>query len=405
MNPGPAKPKLLYVTKQLPFGLTEAFILPEIASHLRAGWDVWLAPLQGGDLQHVQARPLLDRTLAAGLASPKVLANLLWTLLFRPRWVWRSVTVALQSRSWMLRLKNLAVAPKALWLARRLEREGFDHVHVHWLAVPATYGGLAADLALKPWSVTAHRYDIAQSNLVPWKLRKAKFVRAIDRKGAAEIEALSDGGPAPIVLHMGVELGASLAPVAQGVLEPFRVVMAARFVEKKGHRDLIEAISLAKAAGQRVECDLFGEGPLENGLRLLAEETGVADQIRFRGPSSHDELMAALVGGLYHAAVLPSVTARDGDKEGIPVFLMEAMAAGLPAVTTPNGGIVELAGDGAACLVPEKSPAALSAALLSLARDQKERKRLAVAGREQVVREFEIERCMTRLRQLISATG
>ena len=113
-------------------------------------------------------------------------------------------------------------------------------------------------------------------------------------------------------------------------------------------------------------------------------------------------MLEALHDGRFDGAVLPSVTTVDGDKEGIPVFLIEAMAAGLPVITTPNGGIDELAGGGAGLVVPEADAPALAAAMIRLARDGAERTRLADAGRARVLEAFEIGSNMRQLRALIS---
>jgi colanic acid/amylovoran biosynthesis glycosyltransferase len=395
-------PKVLYVTKLLPCGVSEAFILPEIASHLDAGWDVWLAPVQRGRIQHSYGAALTGRTLSVALLSPEVLGAAALEILSRPAGFIRALRTVVRSRSPGILAKNLAVVPKALWLARQLRREGFSHVHVHWAAVPATFGGLAAEIAGLDWSITAHRYDIAQDNLLDWKLDSASFVRAIDQAGASEICEAAPHRRAPLVLHMGVAIGDRIAPKVPGVLDPLCVVTGARFVEKKGHRYLIEAIRLAGLQGRRIEADFLGDGPLESILRAMVERAGISDQVRFAGPASHDALLDALSSGAYHLAVLPSVTAADGDKEGIPVFIMEAMAAGLPVVTTPNGGIVELAQGGAAMMVPERSAEALADALVGLSNDEAARMRLAVAGRERVLNEFEIEACMMKLRSLIA---
>ena len=179
--------RLLYVTKQLPYGETEAFILPEVASHRAAGWQVWLAPTQLGALVHEEAAALEPATLRAPLLSPAVLAGFAAEALRNPLKVLNWGLVA--AGSGRLALRNLAVWPKGVWLGRQARRLGIDHIHVHWASVPATMGMIAADVAGLGFSVTAHRYDIAQGNLLPEKARRARFIRAIDQAGAREIQA------------------------------------------------------------------------------------------------------------------------------------------------------------------------------------------------------------------------
>ena len=129
---------------------------------------------------------------------------------------------------------------------------------------------------------------------------------------------------------------------------------------------------------------------------------GLSDQVSFKGVLSHEALLDRLASGAYDIAVLPSLTAQNQDKEGVPVFLMEAMAAGLPVVSTPNGGIGELAEGDACRLVPEGDAAALARAIAELAADPGERERLALAGERRVRESFEIEACMKRLRARIA---
>jgi colanic acid/amylovoran biosynthesis glycosyltransferase len=396
--------RLLYVTKQLPYGETEAFILPEVASHRAAGWQVWLAPTQLGPMVHEEAAALQPATLRAPLLSARVLAGFAAEALRRPLKVLRWGLVA--AGSGRLAPRNLAVWPKGVWLGREVRRRRIDHIHVHWASVPATMGMIAADIAGVAFSVTAHRYDIAQGNLLPQKARRARFIRAIDKAGASEIQAqIGADAPPPRLLHMGVRLGERIAPRRDGNLQPVRLVMAARFVEKKGHMVFLDALNALRAAGVDARADLFGAGPLEVGVRERAGAMGLIEHVRFQGVLSHGALLDRLVSGRYDIAVLPSLTARDQDKEGAPVFLMEAMAAGLPVVTTPNGGIVELAEGGACRLAPEGDATALAEAIAGLAADPAERARLAEAGRRRVLEEFEIEACMTRLRAYIAESA
>ncbi len=398
--------KIAYVTKQLPFGFSEAFILPEIVEHRAApGWEVWLAPLSRGAMVHDAA--LLEQTIAARVCSPAILLATLAELFEHPR---RTAGLGLrmfQARTPGLALRNLAVFPKGCWLGRRLRREGFQHVHIHFAAVPATMGVVAAKVAGLPYSLTAHRYDIAQNNLLGWKADSACFLRTIDAAGADEIRAHlgtrhGDHPTQPLILYMGVPVPAHAAPRREGVLAPLRLAIAARLVGKKGHCHLLDALAIARQHGQAVTLAVFGDGPLEPALRHQAQQLGIDDALVWHGATAHRTMLAALQAGQFDAAVLPSVTTRDGDKEGIPVFLIEAMAAGLPVITTANGGIGELAGDGAGLIVPEGDAPALSAAMIRLAQDSAERARLAQAGRNRVRAAFEIGSNMRRLRELMN---
>jgi glycosyltransferase involved in cell wall biosynthesis len=190
-----------------------------------------------------------------------------------------------------------------------------------------------------------------------------------------------------------------------GPLTRLNAIIGARFVEKKGHATLFDAIAAARGRGVEVATDVFGDGPLEQALREQVRKLGIDDLVLFRGIVSHDELLARLHSGDYDVGVLPSVVARDGDKEGIPVFLMESMGAGLPVISTPNGGILELIDETTGILVPEHDARALANAFVRLAQDGEFRHRLAEQGRRKVLAEFSIESCAEQLRARFAVAG
>jgi glycosyltransferase involved in cell wall biosynthesis len=393
--------KLAYVTKQLPFGATEAFILPEVAEHRAHGWDVWFVPLAKGPLLHDPAS--LPYTLAAPVLSAAIVWSAAIECLAHPLRTLGLARRLLNAPSAALALRNLAVLPKGLWLGRRLRAQHFEHIHAHFAAAPATMGLIAAHVSGLPFSITAHRYDIAQNNLLVWKAQSARFIRAIDEPGADELRAkIGPDGAQPIVLHMGVSVPGEVTPVRPGAARPLRLAIAARLTGKKGHCYLFEALAIARRKGVETTLDVFGDGPLATELKEQADRLGIADMIAWRGATAHGPLLDALTSGRFDAGVLPSVTTKAGDKEGIPVFLIEAMAAGLPVITTPNGGIVELAGDGHGVMVPERDAQALATAIVRLAGDGEERARLAQSGRAHVLAEFEVRACMQKLRALIA---
>ena len=167
-------------------------------------------------------------------------------------------------------------------------------------------------------------------------------------------------------------------------------MMPANFVEKKGHRYLIEALGLLPGPPAAVTCDLAGSGELEDEIRGLVAAAGVGNRVNFLGMVPHHELLAGLRDGRWQAVVLPSVETAQGEKEGIPVALMEALAAGVPAVSTTTGAIAELLEEGAGVLVPPRDPRALAAALQELAEHPALRAQLARAGRRRIEEAYEI---------------
>src|SRR5699024_2729183 len=148
------------------------------------------------------------------------------------------------------------------------------------------------------------------------------------------------------VHHLGVDLEALPMARRDWTSPPMRFVSVCRLIEKKGIEFALRA--LARMQQDRPErawsYTIIGDGELRGALEALATELGIADIVRFCGAQPHDVVRRCLAES--HVFVLPSVTARNGDVEGIPISLMEAMAAGLVPVSTFHSGIPELIEDG-----------------------------------------------------------
>jgi colanic acid/amylovoran biosynthesis glycosyltransferase len=383
--------RITYVTAKLPFGGGEPFIVPEILELLERGCDVTVVPVRtGGAVADGDARALAPRTAAVSLASPRVVWAAVREAVRSPRRTGRALLL-LRGRSVRILAKNLAVFPKALWLARRLRETRTDHLHAHWAGTSATLAMLAALVADVPWSMTAHRWDIPEDNLLRTKKRRACFVRAISEHGAEEIRRIvGEADWSPWLRYMGVRLPSTAddRPAASG---PLRVLTAARFVETKGHVHLVEATRLLVARGVDVRVDLAGDGPVEPQLRKRVAELGLTGSVEFLGRVPHDELLEELGRGRWDVVALAS------DVEGIPVSLLEAMAYGLPVVGTRVGGIPELLTDEVGLLVPPGDPPALADALEQLARDPAARASLGARGRARVEEAFSVEQVAAEL--------
>ena len=123
-----------------------------------------------------------------------------------------------------------------------------------------------------------------------------------------------------------------------------RLLFVGRLTEKKGVAYLLEALANLLATGRDAELTIVGSGRLEPDLRALCQTLGLAHRVQFAGPLPHIEVIQVMERA--HVVVAPSVTAADGDQEGIPNVLKEAMALGLPVVATRHSGIPELVEDG-----------------------------------------------------------
>jgi colanic acid/amylovoran biosynthesis glycosyltransferase len=218
---------------------------------------------------------------------------------------------------------------------------------------------------------------------------------------------LIDLGCAPekiAVHHMGIAL--SEFPMPRRIRgrdgDGVQLLSVARLVEKKGIEYAIRAVAaLHHATDRRIEYRILGDGPLRGELELLARELGVVDCVKLVGEVDQATVRAAM--GRADIFVAPSVVAEDGDMEGVPVSIMEAMARGLPVVSTMHSGIPELVRDKhSGFLVPERDSFALSHALARLVQDPRLREKMGDAGRGIVERGYDLDELNGRLVELLA---
>lgn len=191
------------------------------------------------------------------------------------------------------------------------------------------------------------------------------------------------------VHHMGVTLPAQVAPLSLDA-HRLRLISVCRLVEKKGLRYAIDAIAAVKEARPdiTVQYDIIGDGPQFSSLQAQAANAGLSEQIHFQGAMPHDAVKRKLAEA--SVFVLPSVTAGNGDVEGIPVALMEAMATGRIAVSTRHSGIPELIEDGVSgLLTDEHDSTSLANKLVWIAGHPDQAATIARAGRAAVAQGFD----------------
>jgi len=389
------------VTSGFPHSEKEAFLLPEIRIFAKTGVAMCVYPTNPRLLKPPVACP--GETVRMPLASLAVLGHALLECATNPRGVASALLAVATRGSWRVRFKNAAVFPKALAVARDMRRRGVQHVHAYWASTPATVAYIASLLNGVPWSFSAHRWDIYEDNLLADKAESARFVRAISSRGRAAIMERTLGAAHKVrLLHLGV---ANAGQTNRGSAPATcTLICAANLVPVKGHRFLIEALRLARARGVVVRCTLAGDGPERAALERAIRAVGLADTVTFAGVVAHDRLLASLAAGAFDAAVIASI--EEGDlHEGIPAFLMEAMAAGVPCIATRTGSIEELVDRDVGLLVEQKNPQALSAAIEMIARDRELRCRLGAAARQRIAQRFLAEQTALELLAWIQSDG
>ena len=309
------------------------------------------------------------------------------------------------------RLKGLGQALAAVGVAGRLRRLGVGHVHCHFAHAPATVGMYAARQLGVPFSFTGHANDLFERRaLLRRKLGRAAFTACISRWHQNFYESvLGRSLPAdrlPLI-RCGVEarLEQAVGHIV-GIDDPaptFRVVTVCRLVEKKGVDTLLRGLSQLPA-DVPWRLTVAGDGPLRGELEDLAAELGVSDRVRWLGAVANDK-----VGDLLADADLFALSCRTdsrGDRDGIPVALMEAMAAGVAVLAGDLPAVRELVADGeTGRLVDGADPASVASAAEELARNAAARRRLAEAGRRWVGREFSLPATLDRLERAVRAAA
>ncbi len=292
-------------------------------------------------------------------------------------------------------LRGLALADAARAL-------GVTHVHAHFAAGANVAAMAVAGQLGVPFSFTSHAVDLfVRPAWLCETLRAAAFHTTISHYNRRFVatrcgEALAEK---TFVVRGGVDVPAFR--VWQRVAhDPPCVLSVGRLIPKKGFGDLVAALALVHRQGLAFRAVIVGDGPLAAALHADIERLGLARHITLRGPVD-----LATMRTLYEDAdvfALPCVVAADGDRDGIPASLMEAMAAGLPVVSTPVSGIPELISPEAGLLPPPHDPAALAEALVALLRDPPRRLAMGEAGRRIVAESFDVAGTAAELAALIS---
>ena len=287
----------------------------------------------------------------------------------------------------------------AVHVAAMVARSGpIDRVHAHFVDRAALVALVVGRLLDIPYSATAHANDIyVDPVLLPEKVLGASFVATCTGANARHLEDLIPGSGQVRILHHGLDVASY--GVSERVESDRPVLLAVgQLKEKKGLIHLVEACRLLREAGHAFRCEVVGEGPQRSALQEAIAQAGLEDVVLLRGALSHDDVRAAY--GVADLFVLPCVVAPDGDRDGIPNVILEAMASGLPVVSTDHSGIPEAVDHGeTGILVPPGDAVALAEALGTLLADPGLRRRYGEAGRTRVADRFDLERNVQRLVQ------
>ena len=403
---------LVIVVKGYP-RISETFIAQEIAALERRGLPLTIVSLRRpyDPITHPVHReiraPILYLPEYLLDAPVRVLAGHLRALRRWPRRYLASLALWLRDLAREPTPSRVRRFGQAGVLAAELP-SGARHLHAHFLHTPASVGRYAAVMTGRSYSLSGHAKDVWTRPA--WELREklegAVFCVTCTGANQDHLTRLAPRAHVHLVYH-GVDQQFFAPPSVFGSFRdgsdpaaPVRLLSVGRFHPKKGFDVLLGAFARLRA---HVRLTVVGYGQEERRLRALARSLGVEDRVRWAGPLDHPGVRA-----LYRASdlfVLSPRVARDGDRDGLPNVVLEALSQGLPVVATRVSALPELVEDGVSGrLVPPEDPAALAGALTELIHDPAARQRLGAAGIRRVAEGWDLESGVTQLLALLGPT-
>ncbi len=401
--PPPPTQKICYLLKRFP-RLSETFILNEVLALERLGTPltiISLLPAEGGP-EHTAVSDVRATVHYLSAAWPELLADAARSLpaviAAAPARFLKTLGMALwfgfRSGRPLIALKKFL---RAILVAAKCRQENVRHLHAHFANAPAGVAELVSVICGLPYSFTTHAKDLylTRQSVIQRRAASAKFVLTCTKYNLDYIRSfVAEPEQAKVrLIYHGIDLSAfarlnvdSKGHPAEADSEPI-ILSVGRLIPKKGMKSLISACALLRDRCIAFRCLIVGKGPLKGELLLQIERLGLSGKVALLGPMIHDEVLK-LYGRATAFALVPEIAAN-GDRDGIPNVLVEAMAAGLPVVSSSISGIPELIEHGrTGLLVQPNDVAAVATALQRLLQDSDMRGRVAAAARSQVQGRF-----------------
>ena len=399
--------RLGYILKMFP-RLSETFILNEILELEKQGVEFQIFSLRrpADAVFHEHAKLVRSRIsyLPKGvLHEPfRVFLSQLHVGGRYGRYWWRALRNALRRVRAEREIDALTVFCQACCVIREMPELG--HVHAHYANLPAKLALLINRITGISYSITTHAKDIFQGNpfsspKMHERFCRARFVVANSRFSAEHIRRGLNGNGEIHSVYNGLDLGNF--PMRQNEPGEPVILSVGRLVAKKGFSDLVTACQLLKQRGVKFTCELVGTGLLSSQLEEQINGGGLGDRVKLIGPLPQHLLRERLERAMVFT--LACIQAADGDRDILPNVIKEAMAVGVPVVTTSLDGIEELIEDGSSgLLTPPGDPVALAEKIEALLANAPLRLRLALQGRKVIEERFDRRTNFARLKTLLN---
>lgn len=341
--------KIAYLSPALP-ALSETFVYEEIHALERRGISVVPISVRKPSQPIPDQAELACRSLA--LYEPSPLLTLFQSVIYFPQFGLKTLTALrslfsdmaevgiFQSMAWKLAFQFIASAK----LAHILLRNNCTHLHVHFAHTPTQIAMYSAMLTGIPFTFTAHANDIfAAGLLLPVKAGRASHVITISEFNSRHLQSLGIPPENISVVRCGVSfVNLPLNPPNNSGISSrgIHIGSLGRLVEKKGFDVLINSVAALRCEGHNIILHLAGDGPLQGELNTRALSLGISEFVIFEGPLPHNTVSSWMQR--MDMFVLACKSDHNGDMDGIPVVLMEAMTQYIPVVSTRLSGIPEL---------------------------------------------------------------
>ena len=402
------RPRLVYVLGEFP-SISETFILREMTALEEMGYH--LLPLSmerppEGPV-HADALPFVERAIDRPPPFSRLaFGGLLRTLLQRPLGLMSALLFtcrhALGHPRYARELVSAFMA--AVFFASRLSARDSRHVHAHFASYPATVGLLLAEICGSSFSMSCHAQDIfgQRTILLPRKMGEAEFVSVCTRHGLERLQrlyTLSSTDKLHLIYH-GIDVSRIESQPHVEYPVPL-IVSVGRLVEKKGFPFLLQAAAVLHGRGVQFELIIVGDGPMRDELERMASGVGLREKVVFAGHLTQEQI--AHVYRRADAFCLASIVAKDGDRDGLPNVILEAMAYGVPVVASNLSAIPEaVIHEETGLLASPGSANELATQLERVLSDRDLRSRLISNARQKVEEEFDLRKNTVRLGALFA---
>ena len=394
--------KIAYILHRFPY-LTETFIMREIYWILQKGMKIHIFSLLSPKRTpvHEQAMELLPYTHYSSFISWEVIKAQFHFIRRSPvRYLKSFVKTIWQTyREPRVLLRALLIFPKSVYFARQMEEFGIEHIHAHFVWLEGIAAGVVCDLLNITFTIHPHAFGLFG--------RDQRDVRC-ELQNASQIITVSDYHRDYIsnlcprieskdvdVVYYGIETD-RFHPIAKEVSNnPVIILSVGRLIEKKGFEYLIDACAMLAQQGIEFQCNIIGNGE-KTSLQARIERNGLQKRVTLLGALDQNQILKFYQESDIFA--LPCIIAINGDRDGMPNVLIEAMACELPVITTPVTGIPELVLDGeTGLLVAERDAYSLTKALERLIRDNDLRAQIGKQARQATLEKCQIQHNVTKL--------